>query len=223
MSSILPRVLEPEVMDTPDDANDYDQMDHSEVNRRFTSDFFSACPDPTGMVLDVGTGTAQIPIEMCRRHPSVTIHAVDLADEMLKVAAANVTAAGFTHRIKLEKGNGRQLPLPAAGFAAVVSNSIIHHIPTPVDCLSEMVRVCAHGGTLFVRDLLRPRSEEQLEHLVVTYAANCNAHQRKLFSDSLRAALTLAEVQTLLAELGFNPNTVQQTSDRHWTLTAVVT
>lgn len=221
MSSILPRVLEPEVMDTPEDANDYDRMDHSEVNRRFTSDFFAACPDPAGVVLDVGTGTAQIPIEMCRQHPTVTIHAVDLADEMLKVAAVNVAAAGFTHRIKLEKGNGRQLPHPAGGFAAVVSNSIIHHIPHPFECLSEMARLCARGGTLFVRDLLRPRSEEQLEHLVVTYAANCNAHQRKLFSDSLRAALTLAEVQTLLAELGFDPNTVQQTSDRHWTLIAV--
>lgn len=223
MSSIIPRVLEPEVMDTPEEATDYDQMDHSEVNRRFTSDFFSACPNPAGVILDVGTGTAQIPIEMCRQHPTVTLHAVDLADEMLKVAAANVAAAGFSRRITLEKGNGRQLPHPDGGFAAVVSNSIIHHIPHPFDCLGEMVRVCARDGTLFVRDLLRPRDEEQLQHLVATYAAGCNAHQRKLFSDSLRAALTLAEVQTLAVELGFEPNTVQQTSDRHWTLTAIVT
>src|SRR5690349_5245347 len=100
---MIPRVLEPEVMDTPEDAADYDQMDHSEVNRRFASDFFSACPNPPGVVLDVGTGTAQIPIEMCRRHPAVTVRAVDLSDEMLKVAAANVSAAGFADRIKLEK------------------------------------------------------------------------------------------------------------------------
>ena len=71
MSSIIPRVLEPEVMDTPEEASDYDRMDHSEVNRRFASDFFSACPNPTGVILDVGTGTAQIPIEMCRQHPAV--------------------------------------------------------------------------------------------------------------------------------------------------------
>lgn len=219
---MIPRVLEPEVMDTPEDAADYDRMDHSEVNRRFTSDFFSACPNPPGLVLDVGTGTAQIPIEMCRHHPAVTVHALDLADEMLKVAAANVAAAGFTHRITLEKGNGRRLPHRHGGFAAVVSNSIIHHIPHPFECLGEMVRVCARGGTLFVRDLLRPPSEEQLGHLVATYAAGCNPHQRKLFADSLRAALTLAEVQTLLVELGFEPAAVRQTSDRHWTLTAVV-
>jgi ubiquinone/menaquinone biosynthesis C-methylase UbiE len=220
---MIPRVLEPEVMDTPEEATDYDRMDHSEVNRRFASDFFSACPHPPGVVLDVGTGTAQIPIEMCRQHPAVTVHAVDLSDEMLKVAAVNVTSAGFDHRIRLERGNGRQLPHRDGGFAAVVSNSIIHHIPHPFECFGEMVRVCAPGGTLFVRDLLRPHTDERLEHLVATYAADCNPHQRKLFADSLRAALTLAEVQTLVVELGFDPAAVQQTSDRHWTLTAVVT
>jgi ubiquinone/menaquinone biosynthesis C-methylase UbiE len=220
---MIPRVLEPEVMDTPDDAADYDRMDHTEVNQRFASHFFSACPNPTGVVLDVGTGTAQIPIEMCRLHPSLVIYAVDLADEMLKVAAANVAAAGFADRIVLGKANGRQLLHPDGVFAAVMSNSIIHHIPHPFECFSEMVRVCAPGGTLFVRDLLRPSSEEQLEYLVSTYAAGCNAHQRQLFSDSLRAALTLAEVQTLLVELGFDPATVQQTSDRHWTLHTIVT
>ncbi len=220
---MIPRVLEPEVMDTPNDATDYDRMDHSEVNRRFASDFFSACPQPAGIILDVGTGTAQIPIEMCRQNPAVTVHAIDLADEMLKLAAANVTAAGFADRITLELANGRRLTHRDGGFAAVVSNSIIHHIPHPFECFGEMVRVCAPGGLLFVRDLLRPLSDELLEHLVSTYAAECNPHQRQLFADSLRAALTLAEVQTLLVELGFAPDTAMQTSDRHWTVTAVVT
>jgi ubiquinone/menaquinone biosynthesis C-methylase UbiE len=220
---MIPRVLEPEVMDTPEDATDYDRMDHSEVNRRFSSDFISACPSPNGPILDVGTGTAQIPVELCRQHPAVIVHAIDLAEEMLKLAAANVAAAGFADRIRVEKANGRQLPHPDGHFAAVVSNSIIHHIPHPFECFAEMVRVCASGGTLFVRDLLRPHTPEQLEHLVVTYAGDANPHQRQLFADSLRAALTLAEVQTLVVELGFDPTTVRQTSDRHWTWTAVIT
>ncbi len=217
---MIPRVLEPEVMDTPDDASDYDRMDHAEVNRRFVSDFLAVCPHPLGVVLDVGTGTAQIPVELCRRHSSVLVHAIDLADEMLKLAATNVAAAGFTARILLQLANGRHLPHQAGGFGAVISNSIVHHIPHPFECLSEMARVLAAGGTLFVRDLLRPSSVEQLEHLVETYAAGANAHQRQLFADSLHAALTLAEVQTLVVELGFDPATVTQTSDRHWTWVA---
>ena len=35
---MLERVLEPEVMDTPAEARDYDAMDHAEVNRLFVDD-----------------------------------------------------------------------------------------------------------------------------------------------------------------------------------------
>jgi ubiquinone/menaquinone biosynthesis C-methylase UbiE len=219
---MIARVLEPEVMDTTEDATDYDSMDHSAVNRLFAADFISQLPDPAGPVLDVGTGTAQIPIQICRLHPTVCVHAIDLAEEMLKLARVNVAAAGLGDRISVGRVNGRQMPFPTGRFAAVVSNSIIHHIPHPFECFGEMVRVCAPGGTLFVRDLLRPSSIEQLEHFVGKYAADTNPHQRRLFADSLRAALTLAEVQTLVVELGFDPATVKQTSDRHWTWSAVV-
>lgn len=218
---MLARVLEPEVMDTPDEAHEYDQMDHSAVNRAFAADFFARCPQPDGLVLDVGTGTAQIPIRMAAVHPTVRVHAIDLADEMLKLAAANVAAAGCADRVTLEKVNGRQMPFSTNHFAAVVSNSIIHHIPEPFHCFAEMARVCAPGGTLFVRDLLRPPSEDRLTELVGLYAGPATPKQRQLFADSLRAALTLAEVQSLVVQLGFPPTTVTQTSDRHWTWAAV--
>lgn len=219
---MIARVLEPEVMDTPADAHDYNTMDHSAVNRAFAADFISTCPAPTGPILDVGTGTALIPIELCGRHPTYQFVAVDLADEMLKLATVNLTVAGLTHRIALQKVNARQMTFETGSFAAVISNSILHHIPHPFECLGEMVRVCETGGQLFVRDLLRPNSDEVLEHIVNLHAAGANDHQRQLFADSLRAALTLAEMQTLVVELGFDPTTVRQTSDRHWTWSAVV-
>lgn len=217
---MLTRVLEPEVMDTPDEAHEYDAMDHAAVNDKFAADFFAVCPTPGGVVLDVGTGTAQIPIRMAAVHPTVRVHAIDLADEMLKLAAANIGKAGVADRVTVEKVNGREMPFADGRFAAVVSNSIIHHIPEPYICFAEMVRVCAAGGVLFVRDLLRPETEEELAHLVRTYAGDATPKQRQLFGDSLRAALTLAEVRELVGRLGFAPATVAQTSDRHWTWNA---
>lgn len=218
---MLERVLEPEVMDTPDEATDYDSMDHSAVNRRFAADFLALAPADSGLTLDVGTGTAQIPIELCRRSPAIRIVAVDLADEMLKLARLNVERAGFADRIRIEKVNGRRMDYPDGHFASVVSNSIIHHIPNPAECFAEMIRVCVAGGRLFVRDLHRPDTPAELEHLVRTYAGDANAHQRQLFAASLHAALTLAEVRSLVAALGFAPDTVSLTSDRHWTWFAV--
>lgn len=218
---MLERVLEPEVMDTPDEATDYDSMDHSAVNRRFAADFLARAYADTGMTLDVGTGTAQIPIELCRQSPTIRIVAVDLADEMLKLARLNVERAGFADRIRIENVNGRRMDYPDGHFAAVVSNSIIHHIPNPAECFAEVIRVCATGGQLFVRDLHRPDTAAELEHLVRTYAGDANPHQRRLFAASLHAALALAEVREIVAALGFAPDTVSLTSDRHWTWSAV--
>ena len=42
LRSSLARVLEPEVMDSTDEARDYDAMDHGEVNRRFVDDLLAA-------------------------------------------------------------------------------------------------------------------------------------------------------------------------------------
>ncbi len=214
---MLLRILEPEVMDTPEDARDYDAMDHSAVNQAFVADFLLAFPIGFGSILDVGTGTARIPIEIAKQSPLMRIVAIDLAEEMLIVARKNIVDAGFGERIRIELANGRNLQYADDTFSAVVSNSIIHHIPEPFDCLAEIVRVCRPDGCLFVRDLFRPKSLDELQHLVRTYAAGANPQQRQLFSQSLHAALTLEEMQELVGRLGFGAECVQQTSDRHWT------
>jgi SAM-dependent methyltransferase len=102
-----------------------------------------------------------------------------------------------------------------------MSNSIVHHIPEPRSVLAEAVRVAKPGGLLFFRDLLRPPDEATLDRLVETYAGGESDHARRMFADSLHAALTLDEVRGLVAGLGFDPATVQATSDRHWTWSAM--
>jgi ubiquinone/menaquinone biosynthesis C-methylase UbiE len=216
---MLDRVLEPEVMDSAEEARDYDAMDHSSVNRIFAADFLAVWQGQ-GPVLDVGAGTAQIPIELCKQATGFRIVAIDLAEHMLAVGRANVRAAGLEQRITLERQDAKQLSYDSGSFGAVISNSIVHHIPEPRRVLAEMKRVLQPGGVLFVRDLLRPADDVMLQHLVRTYAGDANAHQQKMFSESLHAALTLTEIRQLAAELGFAPATVQQTTDRHWTWSA---
>lgn len=219
---MLPRVLEPEVMDSAEEAADYDSMDHSAVNRVFVEDFLVGW-DQQSPILDVGTGTAQIPIEFCGQSPIGEIVAVDLSESMLAVARRNVQAADLTHRIRFDKVNGREMPFANGSFPAVMSNSIIHHIPEPRLALAEMVRVAKPGGYLFVRDLLRPSDMMELRRLVETYVIGGNEHQQRMFAESLHAALTLDEVRAIVAEWGFTPDTVRQTSDRHWTWRAIKT
>jgi len=216
----LPRILEPEVMDTEAEARDYDGMDHTSVNRLFVADFLARW-NAANPVLDVGTGTAQIPVELCRRSPTAEVTAVDLAGEMLKFASANVERAGLTGRIRLQQCDAKGLPFADATFAAIISNSIVHHIPEPASVFREMVRVARPEAILFVRDLLRPPDRATLDQLVHTYAGDANAHQQKMFGDSLHAALTLEEVRQIVASLGYDEASVRRTSDRHWTWTGM--
>jgi ubiquinone/menaquinone biosynthesis C-methylase UbiE len=216
---MLSRVLEPEVMDSEAEARDYDAMDHRQVNRVFIDDFLKLW-DGIGAVLDVGAGTAQIPIELCRQHPTATVLAIDLARHMLDVGQRNVSAAGLDERVRLQLCDAKHMPYADGSFTAVISNSIVHHIPDPGGVIAEIVRVVRPGGLIFVRDLLRPADDAAVKHLVDTYAAGANEHQRQMFEDSLRAALTLDEVRALIAPLGFVAGTVQATSDRHWTWAA---
>ena len=154
---MLTRTLEPEVMDTAEEARDYDAMDHSTVNRVFVDDFLAVyAAAPAGPVLDVGTGTAQIPLELCRRDPTCKVTAIDLADHMLAVGRENVRRAGLEGGLRLERWDAKEMPCADDTFAAVMSNSIVHHIPEPIAVFVEMVRVVRPGGVLFIRDLLRP-------------------------------------------------------------------
>jgi ubiquinone/menaquinone biosynthesis C-methylase UbiE len=227
----LTRTLEAEVMDTEEEARDYDAMDHAQVNARFCDDLLATCAQATlARVLDVGTGTARIPIELCRRQARVEVEGIDLAEHMLALAERNVARAGLTGRIRLARIDAKAMPWAAARFDAVLSNSIVHHIPQPQRVLAEMWRVVRPGGTLFVRDLARPDDLPRVTALLDTHAPLPDAapdvramhgRQRALFEASLRAALTADEVRAMVVPLGMRAESVQTTSDRHWTLACV--
>lgn len=231
---MLERVLEPEVMDSADEARQYDQMDHAAVNRAFVDDFLAALrssssataaasayraapPSQSMKILDLGTGTAQIPIALCQRVATCRVVAIDAADSMLALARTNVAAAQLAGRIELARVDAKRLPYPDAAFAAVMLNSIVHHIAEPQAVLAEALRVTQPGGVIFVRDLLRPGTRAELSRLVDLHAAGATPAQRALLADSLAAALSLDEMQALVADLGHSPGAVRQTSDRHWT------
>ncbi len=239
---MLMRVLEPEVMDSTQEALDYDAMDHGDVNRVFVDDLLIAAHDLLGGVengntendhteiagvenaaleiLDLGTGAARIPLELCSRLEGCRVLAVDLSTAMLDVARVNIELAGLMACIQLDHQDAKQLDYDDERFPLLISNSIIHHIPAPSQVVAEMARVTAPGGCLFVRDLMRPDDDQTLDQLVQTYAGNETPAARQMFADSLRAALRLEEMQEIVARLGFAPENVTATSDRHWTWSA---
>ena len=219
-ANVLDRVLEAEVMDRPEEAREYDAMDFAEVNARFVADFLAAHgPGRGGEVLDVGTGTARVPIALCRADRKVRVLGVDLAGPMIDLARRNVLKAELADRIRFARGDAKNLPFPDGRFEAVICNTIVHHIPDPGPALAEMARLVAPGGTLMVRDLARPEGPEALDALVALHTGSEAPAARAMFRESLHASLTAEEARGLVRALGLDDSGLAMTSDRHWTWT----
>jgi len=213
----LPRILEPEVMDSWEEAVEYDVMDLTEVNTAFAKSVIELGPNFEANVLDVGTGTARIPTLIASRCPQWQIWGIDLAKSMLQLGMQHVENAGLEQQILLETVDAKKMPYPDGQFQMVISNSLVHHLPDPLPFFREVARVLQPQGAIFIRDLIRPANVEIMETLVASIGAEYDEQQKKLFRDSLNAALTLDEVHDLIKQANLSDVKVYQSSDRHWT------
>lgn len=216
MQSSLERVLEPEVMDTEDEAREYDAMDHSGPNRAFCERLTEL--GASGRVLDIGCGPGQVALLIAETLPATEVVGVDLARTMLEVAERHRAASKVGDRVRFDLGDAKGLPYEDGAFDVVCSNTILHHIPDPQPFLAEAWRVLKPGGALLIRDLFRPRDAAELDRLVTEHAADANPTQRELFRASLHAALTPAELAEVAAAAGIEDFEVVVDTDRHASL-----
>lgn len=213
----MQRILEPEVMDSPEEALEYDAMDFTEVNTAFAQAAVELLPT-TAKVLDAGTGTARIPILICQQGFKWEINAIDLAQSMLELAKRNVAQANLGQQIHLELVDAKQMPYPDKYFDGIISNSLLHHLPDPTPFLQEIKRVLKPNGAILIRDLLRPATEEIVNRMVEANGSEYSSHQTQLFRDSLHAAFSLEEVEQMIQVVGLKGVKFYQSSDRHWTM-----
>lgn len=214
----LPRVLEPEVMSSAEEAGEYDEMDFSATDLLFAERAAQLAQGAIGsvnLIADLGSGNAKIPLAMCPLLPaSVRVCAVEMSPEMLGVAARNRARDGVA--LHLVAADAKRVPFADRSVGMITSNSLVHHIPDPHDVFLEIARIARPGAPILIRDLLRPETQGALARLLEAHAARWSPLQRTLFSDSLHAALTLEEVRELLDECGLSDVRVEQVSDRHW-------
>lgn len=212
----MERTLEPEVMDTPEEAEEYDAMDHSEPNDAFVGRLCEL--GARGRVLDIGTGPGHIPLLVCDRIAEATVVGIDLSHNMLKAAESHRSASIHADRVEFRIADAKGLDFDDDSFDAVYSNTILHHIPDPRPFLAEARRVLRPGGTLLIRDLYRPPTPEAANALVTQHAADASANQRELFRASLHAALTPEELREVADAAGLSDAEITVDTDRHMSL-----
>ncbi len=209
-------------MDSEEDASEYEAIDNQAVNREFAASALAVCP-MARCAIDLGTGPGLIPIIAVGMAPTLSVTAIDLAEHMLERARINVRRAGLEHRVAIERRNVKATELPSASFDLVMCNSVLHHLPDPVELLREVKRLVAPGGGLYIKDLLRPGSDAELSDLLSQRASKDTPYQRQLFADSLRAALTVDEAESACQLAGLEDVVVKRTSDRHYCISRQAT
>jgi len=216
------RILEPEVMDDPEQASAYAQADFERENQEFVERFLAAFPDLTeGHIVDLGCGPADIPIRLARALPRCRITGIDASLPMIRLGKQAIIDAGLVDRITLQCERIQSLVLPEL-VDAVVSNSLLHHIPNPLRFWLAVKQLARPGGYALVMDLLRPASTDDAAALVDQYAANEPAILRRDFYNSLLAAFTEDEVAAQLAEMNLSRLLIDVPDDRHWLVGGLV-
>ena len=219
----MERVLEPELMDDPVQALAYARADFEEENQGFVDRFVEFYPEfKAGHVLDLGCGPADIPIRLARKLPESRITGVDGSAPMIAIGQEAIRAAGLADRIALRCERFQNTVLSERADA-VISNSLLHHVPNPLQFWYEVKKLARPGAVVLVMDLLRPESEEEAHALVDKYAADEPAVLRRDFYNSLLASFTEDDVAAQLAEMNLTRLLIDVPDDRHWIVGGLLT
>lgn len=218
----MKRVLEPELMDDRAQALAYAQADFAEENQGFVDRFRDYFPDWTGgHVVDLGCGPGDIPIRFVRAYPTARVTAVDASRPMLDLAEKAIAEAGVANQITLCCERFQSLAVPEQADA-LVSNSLLHHVPNPLQFWFRLKQLAKPGACILVMDLLRPESPEAAQALVDQYAADEDPILKRDFYNSLLAAFTEDDVAAQLAEMNLSRLLIDVPDDRHWVVGGII-
>lgn len=152
-------------------------------------------------LLDIGTGTASVPLKIMEKRKDLKIYCLDFSANMLKTASEKINPL-ISKNIILIQADAKRLPFKNHCFDAVISSNFFHHLSSPFKVLEEINRVVRTDGLILIRDMLRPPAKLIVNLLVavVSLFAGHDRLMRKEYHDSLRAAFSFKEWQEILSQ-----------------------
>ena len=218
----MQRCPEPELMNGVDQVAAYAAADFSAGDDVTIDRIRSLVAErPLGnspIVVDLGCGPGNITVLLARLLPEARVIGIDGAERMLELArqraADQALAIEFLHR-DLRQIKGLKADL-------VVSNSLLHQLHDPLLLWRVTSQLANRGCRVLHRDLRRPESMDELNHLQTLHLPDAPEPLLQDFRASLRAAFEPAEVVDQLRITGMKQLSVQLEGDRYLVVSGLV-
>ncbi|MFX1431953.1 MAG: class I SAM-dependent methyltransferase [Promethearchaeota archaeon] len=91
-----------------------------------------------GNLIDVGSGTGFLSIEIAKRAPELKIYGIDLSKKMVEIASGN---AKHLKNVKFKLANAINLPFENNSVDFIVSTGSFHHWKHPIKVFNECYRI----------------------------------------------------------------------------------
>lgn len=120
-----------------------------------------------GTLIDLGSGTGYLSIEIAKRMPKLQIYGIDLSRKMVQIATHN--AKGIRN-ILFKNNNATELPFKDESIDFIVSTGSFHHWKYPVKVFNESYRVLKHNGEAWIYDGCYNLPEKETVRLMQKYS-----------------------------------------------------
>ncbi len=102
-----------------------------------------------GTILDLGSGTGYLSIEIAKRAPNLQVYGIDLSRQMVKIARSHAKGVG---NAQFEFGNVADLPFEDDSIDFIVSTGSLHHWRKPAKVFDECYRVLKISKEAWIYD-----------------------------------------------------------------------
>jgi ArsR family transcriptional regulator len=141
---------------------------------------------PFERVVDLGTGSGRM-LTLLGRKAKMSV-GLDLSQNMLNIARANVTKAGLD-KVELRHGDIFATRLPEQSADLVLVHQVLHYLADPAAAVAEAARLVMPGGRLLIVDFAPHKLE---------YLRDEHQHRRLGFADD--------EMRRWLSGAGLTPS-----------------
>ncbi|MBS1599274.1 MAG: bifunctional demethylmenaquinone methyltransferase/2-methoxy-6-polyprenyl-1,4-benzoquinol methylase UbiE [Bacteroidetes bacterium] len=121
-------------------------------------------------ILDVATGTADMPVMMMKYLQPEKITAIDISEGMLDIGRKKISKLNLSRNVELQTGDSESINFPDNSFDATTVSFGVRNFEFLEKGLEEMRRVLKPGGKLVVLEFSKPKNN--------TFKILCNFYFR---------------------------------------------